>query len=71
MAGIDDLTEALGAPPPPGLAATLTDAEAARLARAVRAAKTKQARALDEATTAALDHVPRLLRGPIRKLVLR
>ncbi len=70
VAGIDELTDALGAPPPPGIAATLSDADAAVLARAVRDARAHQAAALDEATTAALDHLPRILRGPIRRLVL-
>ncbi len=70
MAGIDDLTDALGALPPPGIAAALSDADAAGLAEAVVEARARQSAALAAATKSALDHVPRLLRGPIRKLVL-
>ncbi len=70
MAAIDELTEALGGPPPPGLAARVSDADARELARAVDEARRRQTAALDEATTNAFEHIPRLLRGPIRKLVL-
>ncbi len=46
----------------------LTDAEAADLAQAIRAARRRQAQALDQAANRALDRIPRLLRVPIRKI---
>ncbi len=70
MAAADDLQDALGAPPPPGLLAHVPDAELAALAALVRAAREREAAALGEATEGALDHLPRLLRGPIRRIVL-
>ena len=70
MSALDELQAALGAPPPPGLAERVHDAELADLARLVRAARARDSAALEAATANALDHVPRLLRGPIRRLVL-
>jgi hypothetical protein len=61
------LTEQLGAAPPAGLR-NLTDAEVSDLTEAVRAARRRQAQALDEAGDRALGRIPRLLRGPIRKI---
>lgn len=47
----------------------MADAELSHLAEAVQAARRRQARALHEAGERALGHIPRLLRGPIRKVV--
>jgi hypothetical protein len=60
------LRAALGADPPAGLE-VLGDAELVSLAAAIREASDHQARALREAGDQALRHVPRLLRGPVRK----
>jgi len=69
VTGLDELTRALGGPPAPGVAERLDDDALRELAAAVADARARQARALDDATATALDHVPRLLRGPIRRLV--
>jgi hypothetical protein len=47
----------------------LGDDELRDLATAVREARRRQARALGEAGDRALSHIPRLLRGPIRRMV--
>jgi len=51
--------------PPPSLAAP--DAE--HLSRLVAAALADQRRQTAEAVERAIDHVPRLLRGPVRKVL--
>jgi hypothetical protein len=61
------LEEQLGAAGPTGLK-QLTDGEIADLAQAIRTARHRQARALDQAADRALGRIPRLLRGPIRKI---
>jgi hypothetical protein len=58
----------LGAAPPKALDA-LSDDEADDLAAALRDARTRQTAALKQAMRDALNHVPRLLRGPVSKLV--
>jgi hypothetical protein len=58
----------LGAAPPKALDA-LSDDEAEDLAAALRDARTRQSVALQRAMRDALNHVPRLLRGPVRKLI--
>jgi hypothetical protein len=63
------LEEQLGAPPPSGLASSLSEAELDRLARTVRAARRAQSEALAEAGESALRLVPALLRGPVKKIV--
>ena len=65
----DALRAELGAPPPKGLAAKLTDDESAHLAATIHAAREHQRATLAAAGEAAFRHIPRLLRGPIRKLV--
>lgn len=65
----DALASELGAAPPAGLAAELTEEESERLAATIRAARAHQSEALKAAGDAAFNHIPRLLRGPIRKLV--
>jgi hypothetical protein len=57
----------LGASPPAGLAA-LDAAERDDLAAAVRDARRRQAVALTEALDGALNLIPRLLRGPVRRI---
>jgi hypothetical protein len=56
----------LRAPVPDGLR-TLTDDELHQLAEAITDAQLHQANALEVAGEQALRHIPRLLRGPIRK----
>lgn len=47
----------------------LSDADAGGLVRAIAAAEAAQQRAVDGAIKGALDHVPMLLRGPVRKML--
>ncbi|HEY1712437.1 MAG TPA: hypothetical protein VGG07_06020 [Solirubrobacteraceae bacterium] len=47
----------------------LSDDELADLAAAVADARHRQAAALSEAGDRALSHIPRLLRGPIKRVV--
>jgi hypothetical protein len=65
---LDSLTRELGAPPPAALE-VLDDAELADLADAIRAVRRAQARELAQAGERALSHIPRLMRGPVRKVV--
>jgi hypothetical protein len=62
------LRSQLGAGAPDGLA-QLSDEELRDLAAAVGDARHRQARALAEAGERALGHIPRLLRGPVRRIV--
>lgn len=62
------LEQEYGGPLPPGLAA-LSAEDQATLADAIAAARTRQAKALAKATDGGLDFVPRLLRGPIKKVL--
>jgi hypothetical protein len=64
--GLQALEGELRATVPAGLRG-LSDEQLADLADAVRAARRRQAEALDAAGEQALSHIPRLLRGPIRK----
>lgn len=71
-AGSDDpvaqLADALGAEPP----ASLRDADpaaVATLAAAVRQAAEHQEAELVAATDRAFEHIPRLLRGPVKRLL--
>ena len=61
------LEEQLGTSVPKGVGA-LGEAELEDLAAAVRAARRRQAKALAEAGERALNRIPRLLRGPVRKV---
>jgi hypothetical protein len=63
-----DLTDALGAPPPDGLVHA-DPATLVALARAIRTAREQQEEALGAATDRALGHIPRLLRGPVLRLL--
>ena len=49
--------------------AALTDEQLAHLAGAIRDARHRQARELEAAAAGALDGVPRILRGPVKKMV--
>ncbi|MBA2505873.1 MAG: hypothetical protein H0V29_08000 [Thermoleophilaceae bacterium] len=64
------LQEELGSAPPRGLAA-LSEEEIAELAGALRERKEDQALALKQAGDKAFGQIPRLLRGPVKKMVLR
>jgi hypothetical protein len=62
------LRDQLRAAPPDSLAA-LADSDVRHLADAVAAARRRQAAELEAAGEKAYGHIPRLLRGPIRKLL--
>ncbi len=62
------LEEQLEGPVPRGIA-ELPAQNLAHLADAIRTARHRQAKALEEAGERALERIPRLLRGPIRKVV--
>lgn len=65
-----DLETVLHAAPPAELAALPPDA-IADLAAAIRTARREQGAALEAAGEQALTHVPRLLRGPVKKVLFR
>lgn len=65
---LSELERALGAPVPAAFAA-LGAADSEHLAAAIRAAQSRQAKQLETAVTDALNHVPRPLRGAVRKAV--
>jgi hypothetical protein len=62
------LTEALDGSPIPGFE-SLTAPQLTRLADAVDAARRRHADDLRQGTATALGHVPKLLRGPVRRIV--
>lgn len=64
----DTLERELGAPVPDGLQA-LSAAELAVLAGLLAAAKRRQAQELAEGVEDSLNFVPRLMRGPVRKIL--
>ena len=66
--GLEALRRELGGRPPKGVAA-LGDGDLRTLAEAVDAARAEQRRAMAEAGEAAFNHIPRLLRIPLRKLI--
>ncbi len=65
---IAELRAQLRADPPPSLGA-LTSEKLSDLTAAVRDARRRQAAELQAAGDKAYGHIPRLLRGPIRKIV--
>ena len=65
--GLRALEKELGRSLPRGLR-SLDAPAAGDLAAAIGEAKRSQARDLEAAGEAALDHIPRLLRGPIRRM---
>lgn len=64
----DQLEREYGGPLPPGLAALAPEHQQA-LAEAIDAARTRQAHALAKATDHGLDFIPKLLRGPVKKVL--
>jgi hypothetical protein len=68
MADLAALEAELGSAPPPGLARLAPD-ELHDLAGAIRDARHRQAAELEAVGDRALSFVPRLLRGPIRRIV--
>ncbi|MEV5594279.1 hypothetical protein [Streptomyces sp. NPDC052496] len=64
------LSEALGAPAPPGLAAAASE-ELGVLTRALRARKESHAAGLNDAAEEALKLVPAIARGPVRRILFR
>ena len=65
---LEALRKQLGCEPPDGLR-KLEAAALADLAQAVHDARRRQGRALAEAGDRALANIPRVLRGPIRRMV--
>ena len=59
-----------GDPSPAGLAG-LTSAQATQLVEAIDAARRHQDEALRAATEAGLEFVPKLLRGPVKRVLFR
>jgi hypothetical protein len=66
--GLQALREQLKAPPPAGLE-RLSDEHLNDLAGKLRDARHRQAAELQQAAEGALDHLPRLLRGPVRRVM--
>jgi hypothetical protein len=54
---------------PPAAVSGLAEEHLTHLAGAVQAARRRQAEQLQGASDQALEHIPRLLRGPIKKMV--
>lgn len=65
----DELTRALGAPPPDSVSA-LPAATRTRLAEQVEAAKKRQDADLEKSVKVAIDGVPFAVRGIVRKALL-
>jgi hypothetical protein len=68
----DDAFDALGAQlgeSAPQALRQLSGDELTDLSNAVRTARRRQTKALADAGERALGHIPRLLRGPVRKIV--
>jgi hypothetical protein len=65
---LDELREQLRAEPPSGLG-RLAAEDLQHLAEAIRTARSRQAAALERAGDQAFNSVPRLLRGPIRRVM--
>lgn len=66
--GSTRLASALGARPPDALG-DLAPKDLADLAKALEQARSRQSVELDDAIRGSLDHIPRLLRGPARRLL--
>jgi hypothetical protein len=65
---LGELESQVRAEPPRGLS-SLSEAELEDLSDAIRAARHRQAAELQVAGEKAFGHIPRLLRGPIRKVM--
>lgn len=68
MSGHPALRRELGSAPPAAFE-TLTAQDGDRLAEALKAARLRQQAELDQALTRALEYVPALMRGPVRKIL--
>jgi hypothetical protein len=68
MSGLAAVEAQIGSEPPAGLT-RLSDEELNDLATAIRDARRRQAAEIEAAAERALGYVPRLLRGPLRKVV--
>ena len=66
--GAGQLATQLRMAPTPAVSG-LPDEHQAHLATAIRGARRHQAEQLAAASEQALEHIPRLLRGPVRKIV--
>ncbi|HEX4364728.1 MAG TPA: hypothetical protein VHZ75_09270 [Solirubrobacteraceae bacterium] len=66
--GVDILEQELGAQAPEGFA-QLSGDQLRALAELLREARTRQKHELDEGVEGSLDIVPRLMRGPVRKIL--
>ncbi|MGI8921340.1 MAG: hypothetical protein ACR2HD_06655 [Solirubrobacteraceae bacterium] len=66
--GLRALRGQLGSAPPKGVRA-LDDEALAQLADAIHGARRRQAAALETAGKEALDHIPALLRGAVRRML--
>jgi hypothetical protein len=67
-AGLASLTEQLRSDPSSAVCG-LGDEHLTHLATAIRAVRRRQAEQLQSASDQALTHIPRLLRGPVKKIV--
>jgi hypothetical protein len=67
MSGSAALHKQLNAEPPAGL--DLPDDELQQLADLIREARTTQGKELEASLLSALDHIPRPLRGTVRKVI--
>lgn len=65
---LDELRDLLRSDPPSAVVALAED-DLHHLVQAIRAARARQAAALEHAAEHGLSYVPRLLRGPIRRIV--
>lgn len=65
---LQELREQLRAEPPAGLG-RLAAEDVHHLAEAIQSARTRQAAALEQAGEQAFGSIPRLLRGPIRRVM--
>lgn len=65
---VDILEEELGAQLPDGFA-QLSAEQLRSLAELLREAKQRQSHELDEGVDGSLDIIPRLMRGPVRKIL--
>ena len=66
MSGLEAVTKQLRGAPPAGL--DLPDDELEQLADLIRRARSKQGKELEASLLGALEHLPRPLRGPVRKV---
>jgi hypothetical protein len=66
--GIRALEAELGGPAPDGLRA-LTDAQLSAITEVLAEAKRRQSGALESAVRESLEIVPRMARGPVRKIL--